>query len=129
MRMNTVELEKILYVEDDDDIRILGEMALRVGPYEVISCSSGPAALKEAAEQNPDLIIMDVMMPGMDGPSALKALGLIPSTQQIPVIFMTAKVQPEEIEAYKKMGAVGVISKPFDPMTLAGEVENIWKSI
>lgn len=74
----------------------------------------------------PDLILLDVMMPGMDGPATLSALHALPETTSTPVIFMTAKVQKIEIENYRKMGAIDVIPKPFDPMTLAQTVRDIW---
>jgi CheY-like chemotaxis protein len=119
-------LNRILYVEDDEDIRTVATMALEtVGGYTLRVCGSGREAVAAAADFSPDLILLDVMMPGMDGPTTLDALRRIPSTARTPVVFMTAKVQPSEIERYKEMGAIAVIAKPFDPMTLAAQVRSI----
>lgn len=120
------ELNRILYVEDEEDIQIVGKMALEAGNFTIEVCSSGDEALKKAASFSPDLIILDVMMPGMDGPATFQELRKIKQTKTTPVIFMTAKVQPSEVEEYKKLGVVGVIAKPFDPMTLVETVRNLW---
>ncbi|MDD1784101.1 response regulator [Enterovibrio sp. ZSDZ35] len=117
----------VLYVEDDDDIRVIAEMALEEEEFFLMSCSSGAEALEKAALSEPDLLLLDVMMPGMDGPTTLNHLRLIPHIESTPVIFMTAKVQPKEIKAYQECGALGVISKPFDPMRLADEIKSILK--
>lgn len=123
------ELQRILYVEDDADIRAVAELALEeVGGFSVKSCGSGQEALLEGPEFLPDLILLDVMMPGMDGPSTLHALQEIPTLRGTPVVFMTAKVQTEEVASYRKLGAVDVIPKPFDPMTLADQIREIWMS-
>jgi two-component system OmpR family response regulator len=84
--------------------------------------------LAKAAEFAPELILLDVMMPGMDGPSTLRELRKRPETAGIPVIFMTAKVQNQEVDRYKAMGAIGTIAKPFDPMTLSADILMIWKN-
>jgi two-component system, OmpR family, response regulator len=121
-------LERILLVEDDPDIQTVGSMALEaVGGYTVHVCSSGNEALSEVGTFAPDLILLDVMMPGMDGPTMLARLREDASTQTIPVIFMTAKVQPAEVKLYQDLGAINVIAKPFDPMTLAGTVQSMWQ--
>ncbi|KXF79721.1 response regulator [Enterovibrio coralii] len=117
----------VLYVEDDEDIRIIAEMALEDEDFFIMSCSSGAEALEKAALSEPDLLLLDVMMPGMDGPTTLKNLRQIPHVETTPAIFMTAKVQPTEVKAYQECGAVGVISKPFDPMGLADEIKTILK--
>ena len=123
------ELKRILYVEDEPDIQAVAKMALEmVGGFTVRICSSGEEALGVAADFAPDLILLDVMMPGMDGPSTLKALRNLPSLAKIPVAFMTAKVQPQEVEQYRSLGARDVIAKPFDPMTLSEQVRAIWSS-
>ena len=120
-------LSRVLYVEDESDIQTVAKLALEVvGGLVVQTCDSGEKALAQAQIFSPDLILLDVMMPGMDGPSTLKALRAQPKTANIPVIFMTAKVQPYEIERYRELGAIGVIPKPFDPMTLAQSVRDIW---
>ncbi|NHH99196.1 response regulator [Oceanimonas sp. MB9] len=121
------EPRRVLYVEDDDDIREIARLALEVvGEFEVMLCASGEDAVAGAAAFNPDIILLDVMMPGMDGPSTLTALRRQPALEKIPVAFMTAKIQPREIAAYKAMGAVEVIAKPFDPMTLSEQIRTIW---
>ena len=121
------KLTRILYVEDEPDIQMIAKLALEtVGDYTVQECSSGDEALKQAPEFKPQLILLDVMMPGMDGPSTFQHLREIPQTATTPIIFMTAKVQPEEIAHYKNMGAIAVIAKPFDPMSLATEIEENW---
>ena len=89
-------------------------------------CSSRSQALAAVSVWKPDLILLDVMMPDMDGPTTFQKLKTLPATSSIPVIFMTAKVQPKEIESYKALGAIDVIAKPFDPMTLADTIKSIW---
>lgn len=120
-------LQRILYVEDEPDIQAVARLALEmVGGFTVKICASGEEALREAAAFAPDMILLDVMMPGMDGPSTLKALRALPDLAEVPVAFMTAKVQPPEVALYKSLGARDVIPKPFDPMKLAGQVRAIW---
>ena len=122
------ELQRILYVEDEPDIQAVAELALEtVGGYTVKTCASGEEAVRDAEGFAPDLILLDVMMPGMDGPSTLEALRGIPALAEVPVAFMTAKVQPSEIEHYKSLGARDVIAKPFDPMALSDQVRRIWQ--
>lgn len=119
--------KKILLVEDDYDIQEIVKCALTsVGGFEVGLCSSGEEALKEVLRFAPDLILLDVMMPIMDGPTTLQNLKTIKEASNIPVIFITAKVQPYELASYDKMGVLGTISKPFDPMTLSEVVLQIW---
>lgn len=116
----------VLLVDDDADIRVVGELALAdVGGWRVLLASSGREALEIAAQERPDVILLDVMMPVMDGPSVLARLRSEPATRDIPVIFVTAKAQKHEIEQYRTVGARGVITKPFDPMLLADEVRRI----
>ncbi|MDX2271144.1 MAG: response regulator [Cyanobacteriota bacterium] len=120
-------LNRILLVEDDPDIQAVAKLALEaVGGFTVNICSSGREALQMAPQFSPDLILLDVMMPGMDGPSTLKALRELATFPTVPVIFMTAKVQTHEVEGYKQLGAMDVISKPFDPMTLSSQINDIW---
>lgn len=121
-------LQRILYVEDEPDIQAVAKLALEmVGGFEVKICSSGEEALGEAEAFAPQLLLLDVMMPGMDGPSTLAALRAIPSLAEVPAVFMTAKVQTSEVAHYKSLGALDVIAKPFDPMGLADEVKRIWE--
>ena len=121
------ELSRILYVEDEPDIRLLAQMALEdVGGFALQLCSSGPEALEKISAFQPQLILMDVMMPLMDGPTTLGKIRELPDFISTPVIFMTARVQPGEMDEYKQLGAVEVIPKPFKPMTLARTVREIW---
>lgn len=120
-------LNRILLVEDEPDIRTVAELALAsVGGFAVHLCEGGAQALAELPGFAPDLVMLDVMMPGMDGPATLAELRKLPQGKDVPVIFMTAKVQQAEIESYKRLGAIGVIAKPFDPMTLADQVRELW---
>lgn len=124
----TGKLTRVLYVEDEPDIQMVARLALEsLGGYAVEVCSSGDEALQRAPQFIPQLILLDVMMPGMDGPATLKALRAMPQFAATPVVFMTAKVQADEIASYRQMGALGVIPKPFDPMTLAEQVQQIWE--
>ena len=120
-----MQLSKILLVDDDENIRTIALLSLE-DDYQVEIATSGQAALALAVKNKPDLILLDVMMPGLDGKATFEKLQEIPELAKIPVVFMTAKVQTHEIDFYLKLGAAGVITKPFDPMTLAGDVQNIW---
>lgn len=119
------DLLVVLYAEDEADIRQVTEFALGDDGFELVPCVSGEQALEKAIDLKPDLILLDVMMPGIDGPTTLKKLRELPRLSNTPAIFMTAKVQPAEIEKYKDMGAIGVISKPFDPMSLADNIRDL----
>ena len=120
-------LTRILYVEDDADIRAVASFALEaVGGFVLAACASGEEALAQAAAFAPQLLLLDVMMPGMDGPETLAALRARAETAATPAVFMTAKVQPQEVARYRALGALDVISKPFDPITLSDEIRAIW---
>ncbi|MBL6958031.1 MAG: response regulator [Rhodospirillales bacterium] len=120
-------LSKIVLVEDDPDIQEIAIMALEdFGGYNVTACSSGPEALEKVPAVSPDLILLDVMMPGMDGPTTLQNIRRMPDIASTPVIFLTARSQPHEVEEYMKLGAVDVIKKPFDPVELCQQIEDIW---
>ena len=120
-------LAKILYVEDDLDIQTIARMALEaVGGFTVEICDGGAQALERAPIFAPDLMLLDVMMPDMDGPTTLQNLRKIAGLEKIPAVFMTAKVMEFEMERYRDMGVVDVISKPFDPMTLHSRIQSIW---
>ncbi len=124
--MNT--LKRVLYVEDEPDIRAVAQVALQhIGGYELLVCESGEQAVRDAVAFAPDMVLLDVMMPGMDGPGTLRALRGLPQLTGIPVAFMTAKVQPDEVAQFVAMGAVDVIAKPFDPMTLSDQVRALWE--
>jgi CheY-like chemotaxis protein len=120
--MTTIQ---VLHVDDEPDIREVAEISLGLDPdFRVRSCGSGKEALAVAAEWQPDLILLDVMMPAMDGPATLVRLREDTRTASIPVIFMTARAQAREVDRFRSLGAVGVIPKPFDPMTLAASVRS-----
>lgn len=122
------EPRRILLVDDEAEIRAIARMSLEmVGRFEVRDFGSAEEALAAAAEVRPDLILLDVMMPGMDGLQALAGLRRIPATAGTPVIFMTAKVQPAAVANYASLGAIGVIAKPFSPMALPDEIRRLWK--
>lgn len=125
----TQELTRILYVEDDPDIQAIAMMVLEtIHGFVMEACCSGAEALEKAVAFKPDLILLDVMMPGMDGPETLKHLRRFPELAATPVVFMTAKVQPQEVQGYLNLGALGVIAKPFDPITLAQQLRTIWET-
>ena len=127
--MNPAALQTILYVEDDADIQTVAQIALEVvGGFTLQTCSSGREAIAVATSGfQADLLLLDVMMPEMDGPTTLGVLRQVPATATTPVIFMTAKVQASEVEYYQSLGAIGVIAKPFDPMLLAQQVRALWE--
>src|SRR5215475_14280251 len=114
---------RVLHIDDEPDIREVVEMSIGLDPcFTVRSCASGAEGLTAADDWAPDVILCDVMMPVMDGPTTLGKLRENPLTAKIPVIFMTARAQHRELEHFKALGAAGVICKPFDPMTLPTEI-------
>ena len=116
----------VLYVDDEPDIREIADMALSLDPnFEVRTAAGGIEALALIREWSPGLILLDVMMPGMDGPEVLARLRAEPATAAIPVVFVTARAQRNEIQTFQTLDAIGVIAKPFDPMTLAGQVMDL----
>jgi two-component system OmpR family response regulator len=124
-----LELKRIMHVEDDPSIQTVARVALEaVGGFEVCTCSGGQEALDRFESFAPQLILLDVMMPTMDGPSTLRNLQQQFDLTKIPVVFMTAKVQTNEIESYKALGASDVVVKPFDPMKLSEQIQNIWSN-
>jgi len=121
-----MEINKVLMVDDDQSIRRICQVSLsNVGRWQVILAESGYDGLELARKEKPDVILLDVMMPGMDGPTTLLKLREDEELKHIPVILMTAKVQPQEVEQYTRLGATGVISKPFDPLTLPSEIRKL----
>ena len=116
---------RILVVDDEPDIREVVDVSLGLDPqFKMRACASGADALVMAAQWSPTIILLDVMMPLMDGPTTLSKLRKNPQTADIPVLFLTARTQTDEIEQYISLGAQGVLSKPFDPMTLAASVRS-----
>lgn len=111
---------KLLHVEDDADIREIAAMALGIsGEFDVVQCNSGEEALAQVLDYTPDIILLDMMMPGMTGSQTLEKMRENPDLASIPAVFMTARAQHAEIEELLQLGAADVISKPFDPMALA----------
>ncbi|SHI34573.1 response regulator [Wenxinia saemankumensis] len=122
------ELRRVLHVDDDEDIRVIAGMALEtIGELEVCYCDSGPDALDKAVGFAPDLFLLDYMMPGMDGEETARRLHELPGLETVPVIYMTARVQGDVTRALLENGAIGVISKPFDPITLSEQLIRIWE--
>lgn len=125
----TKELKKILFVDDDPDIHFIVKICLKEIPgVELRSATSGEEAIEIAMKFLPDLIILDVMMPKMDGIATLQAIRLLPSIAKTPVIFLTAKAQKNEVEDYFNYGILDVIIKPFDALSLAGKIQEIWSN-
>lgn len=126
----SVKLQRILYVEDEPDIRAVAKLVLELdGGFEVAVCASGREALDRAKNFAPDLIVLDVMMPDMDGPATLAELRGLPGLRAVPAVFMTARAQPADIDQLLRLGAKGVIAKPFDPMTLVEQVRVLWSEV
>jgi CheY-like chemotaxis protein len=114
---------KILIIDDDDDIRLIARLSLsRVGGMEVVDASGGLEGVRKAQEEKPDVILLDMMMPTMDGTQTLAALRAQPATATTPIIFLTAKAVGAEAERAAALGAAGILFKPFDPRTLSDEV-------
>jgi len=117
---------KILIIDDENDIRRIARLGLeRVGKMEVVDAGSGPEGVEKARAEKPDAVLLDVMMPGQDGPATLQSLRSDPLTASIPVIFLTAKALTSEVERLRSLGAAGVLTKPFDAMTLAAQVRAV----
>jgi two-component system, OmpR family, response regulator len=126
----TTPLKQILCVEDNDSIAEVVKMTLEdVGSYVVTHCASGQEALETLRTAKPQLVLLDVMMPGMDGPETMRRMRQMPEGADIPVVFMTARMQLHEQAQYMELGAAGVIAKPFDPMQLCDDIETIWTGL
>jgi diguanylate cyclase (GGDEF)-like protein len=122
-------LKSLLYVDDDADIREIVQLSLSLdGDLKVHTSDGGERALLKMRVEQPDLVVLDVMMPGMDGPSLLKRMRSDPELARIPVIFMTAKASSNETGRLRELSAIGVIAKPFDPMTLGKQVKALWEA-
>jgi two-component system OmpR family response regulator len=121
-------LKRILHVDDDEDIQVIVKLALEVvGDFELLQFADGHAAIKAVAGFSPDLLLLDVMMPGMSGNEVWKAIKDDPSIEPIPVIFITAKAEDNFSKGLVADGALAVITKPFDPMKIADEISAIWE--
>jgi two-component system OmpR family response regulator len=120
-------LTRILYAEDEPLVQTIAKVALvKVGGFDLRICSSGAQALEDVKAFAPQLILLDVVMPGMDGPATLARLRQDPATAAIPVVFLTANSDPSDIANYIALGALDVIAKPYNPMTLADQVREVW---
>ena len=125
-----MELRKILYVDDEPDMREIVVMSLEVvGGFEVRSFENGAAAIEDAVAYRPDLLLLDVMMPGMTGPETLSRLRRISVTAETPAIFLTAKAQRHDIETLRQNRRADVIPKPFDVMELPAAIHNAWSRL
>lgn len=121
-------LERVLYIEDEEDIRIVADIALKtIGGLDTRCCASGPEGLATLETFPAQLILLDVMMPGMDGPSVLSEIRNNEQYQNTPIVFITAKVQADEVDQLLSLGANAVISKPFEPMDMAQKLKDIWE--
>jgi CheY-like chemotaxis protein len=128
--MRREHLKSILYVDDEPDIREVVQMSLAlVEDLIVHTCESGERALRLLPELRPDLVLLDVMMPGMDGPMTLQKIRTMPRFEAVPVIFMTAKAMPQEVARFRELGAAAVIAKPFDPIQLGNQVVAVWEGL
>lgn len=117
--------KRILIIDDEDDIRTIARISLeKIGGWEVLTASSGDDGLATAARENPDAILLDVMMPGMDGPQTFRELQANKATRDIPVIMLTAKVQAADRQHLSDLGVRAVLSKPFDPISLPADVDS-----
>jgi len=126
--VGAISLQRILLADDEPDILEVSRIALEtVGGFEVSVCSSGRALLERLTDFEPDLIIVDVLMPDMTGPDVLQEVRRRPEFNGVPVVYLTGVIQEEELEELRETGVADVILKPFDPMTLADRVNQIWK--
>jgi len=117
---------RILIIDDEDDIRQVAALSLEtVAGWDVIVANSGAQGLQRAAEHQPDAILLDVMMPGMDGPTTFRELSKNPATAKIPVMLLTAKVQGADQRRFADLGVRAVLTKPFDPLTLSTQMSKI----
>jgi CheY-like chemotaxis protein len=123
-------LTTIVYIDDEPDIRHVVELSLNLADgLAVHTGESGQRALELARDLKPDLMMLDVMMPGMDGPETLRRLRAEPELADIPIFFMTAKAMPAELQRLRALGAAAIIPKPFDPMKLATDVLALWEKM
>jgi len=116
---------RILIIDDDDDIREVAALTLEmVAGWNVVTANSGANGIRKAQEENPDAILLDVMMPGMDGPTTFQEMQKIPEVAKIPVILLTAKVQGADQKRFAALGVAAILFKPFDPLTLAQQMSD-----
>ncbi len=123
-------LQKVCYVEDDDDIQRVARLSLeRVGKMEVSIIGDPTAAIDAILAFRPDLVLLDWMMPVMDGPALFKRMRETEGLRELPVVFITAKASPRELDELRSMGAAGVLSKPFSPKDLPEQLRAIWRTL
>ncbi len=125
-------MHRVLIIDDDEDIREVASLTLEAtAGWEVMTAASGPEGLAKAADQVPELVLLDVMMPEMDGPTTFRELQKNHSTSEIPVILLTAKVQGVDQRRFADLGVAAVLFKPFDPMTLAQQISDVlhWEPV
>jgi two-component system OmpR family response regulator len=128
--MTTKPLERVCYVEDDEDIQRIVRMSLeRVGKMKVEVVGDPLVAIDAIVGFKPDLVVLDWMMPGMDGPTLFRQMQENPQTKDLPVVFMTAKATPAEMEELRSLGALGAISKPFSPKDLPEQLRALWHKL
>ena len=126
--MGGISLQRILLADDEPDILEISRIALEtVGGFDVSVCSSGKTLLERLSEFEPDLVIVDVLMPDMTGPEVFEEIRRRPEFDAVPVIYLTGVIQEEELEDLRKAGVADIILKPFDPMTLADRINDVWK--
>jgi CheY-like chemotaxis protein len=126
--MDIPQLKRIMYVDDDPDLQDIVSLGLETrGGFTVTCCDSGNQALEEIAIFKPDLVILDMVLPGMNGLQLLARMRELPGVPWIPVIFLTSKIRPDQVEEYKELGVIGVINKPLNPLELRHQVREIWE--
>lgn len=119
-------MRRVLIIDDEPDIREVAQLSLEVdGRWEVTSAASGLEGVEKAVADPPDVILLDVMMPGLDGIATLDRLRSLAATADIPVVLLTAKVHPSDLSRYRRLPVCGVLAKPFDPLMLAGELRRV----
>lgn len=128
--MSSAPLARIMYVDDEPHLRALAEVSLaNVGRFATCVCGSGQEAIDSAPTFKPDIILLDVMMPEMDGIRTLQELRKLSDMATVPIVFVTAKAQPSEIQRYRAVGAADVITKPFSPIDLPNRLRTIWAAL
>lgn len=129
-RVGTIELQRILLADDEPDILEISRIALvSVGGYEVAVCESGTKFLELLPEFKPDLVIIDALMPDMNGLEVLDAMRRMNGFEETPAVFLTGLVLERDLRDLRRSGAVDIVTKPFDPMKLPHRIENIWKTL
>ena len=126
--MGSITLQRVLIADDEPDILEISRIALEsVGGFEVLVCSSGEELLEQISAFQPDLVIVDVLMPDMTGPEVFEEIRRRPEFDEVPVIYLTGVIQEEELDGLRKAGVADIVLKPFDPMTLADRINGVWK--